>query len=107
MNTHLHTFKFSDQPPEHLTLASHRSAPRWQRLWVLLRSPLLLQILAVWAVIGLVLIFHAVVTQAVHQSGLRHQALAAQSQAAWRCKLLPSASARQVCLRERPTASGQ
>jgi len=106
MNTDLHTLQFSDQPPGHLTLASYRSTPWWQRLWVAMHSPLLQQMLGVGAVIGLVLIFHAVVTQAVHQSGLRQQALASQSQAVWRCKLLPSVSARQACLRELPTLPG-
>lgn len=106
MHTHLHTFTFSEQLPGHLDLADHRSAPWWRPVWVALRSPLALQVLAVVAVIGLVLTFHAVVTQAVRQSGLRQQALAAQSQAVWRCKLLPRTSARRLCLQELPTLPG-
>lgn len=76
-------------------------------MWAALRSPLLLQMLGVGAVIGLVLIFHAVVTQAVRDSGLRQQARAAQSEAIWRCKLLPSASASQVCLQALPALAGR
>lgn len=59
-------------------------------------------------VAGLLLVFHAVATQAVTQSVLRQQARSAQSQALWRCKLLSEVSARQACLRDMaaPLASG-
>ena len=106
MNTRLNTFKFSDQLPGHLKRPADQSAPWWQSAWVVLRSPQSVSVLAVGAVIGLVLIFYAVVTQAVRQSGLRQQALAAQSQAVWRCKQLPTASTYQACLRELPTQLG-
>ena len=102
MTTRSPTFKFSDELPGALNLPVDRSAPWWQWAWAVLRSPLALWVL-LGAVIGLVLVFHAVVTQAVRQSGLRQQALAAQSQVVWRCRQLPSDSARQACLRELPT----
>ncbi len=101
MNTRLHTFKFSDQLPGHLDLPN--AAPWWQAAWAMLRSPLSLSVLAVGAAIGLVLIFHTVVTQAVRQSSLRQQALSVQSQAVWRCKQLPSKSSYRACMQELPT----
>jgi hypothetical protein len=50
------------------------------------------------AVGSMVMGFHAVVTQAVHQGELRQQTLAAHSRAVWRCKLLRSTPARKGCL---------
>lgn len=64
------------------------------------RHPLVLPGLAVVAVVGLLLAFHAVATQAVNQSVLRQQTRSAQSQALWRCKLLSEVAARQACLRD-------
>jgi hypothetical protein len=49
-------------------------------------------------VVSMVLGFHAVVTQAVHQGELRQQALTAHTRAVWQCKMLRSVSARKGCL---------
>ena len=64
------------------------------------RHPLVQPGLAVLVVVGLLMVFHAVATQAVNQSVLRQQARSAQSQALWRCKLLSEVAARQACLRD-------
>jgi len=72
------------------------------------RRPVVLRGIGVLVVIGLLLVFHAVATQAVSQSVLQRQARSAQSQALWRCTLLPDKTARQTCLRDSaaPPASG-
>lgn len=102
MNRYLQTFKFSDQPSGHQDVSGRRSAPWLQSALAAGRSPRVLQVLAMGSVLGLVAVFHTVVTQAVHQSGLRRQAAAAQSQAAWRCKQLPSMTALQACQQALP-----
>lgn len=97
MNTDLRTFKFSEQRPGHLDLPRDARAAG---LRAALRAPWFLRVLAAGAVIGLVLSFYAVATQAVQQSALRQQALAAQAQAVSRCTALVPASARRSCLLE-------
>jgi len=69
-------------------------------VWAVVRHPVLLPGVAVLVVMGLLLLFHAVVTQAVNQSVLQQQARSAQAQALWRCQRLPGMSTRQACLRE-------
>lgn len=104
--------------PHHLTflnpLSNHparlpvASGAGGGRVRSVLRWPVLLWVLAVLAVVGLLLVFHTVATEAVNQSVLRQQARSAQSQALWRCKLLSEVSARQACLRDMaaPLANG-
>lgn len=101
------TFKFSEALPDRLVLVSN-GLGKWRHLvWAALGSRWSLSALAAGLIVGMVLVFHAVVTQAVQQSALRQQALAAQSQATWRCKLLSSVSARQACLQKiAPLATG-
>ena len=69
------------------------------RYWLgaVLRWPYLLQGLALLLVLGMVLVFHAVVTQSVSQGVLLQQARLAQSQALQRCTQLPRAPQRQAC----------
>ena len=92
--TFKHATQFSGYPslaPEGLGLWRHR-------VWQALNSRWLLSAFSTALVISLLLAFYNVVNQATNQSAFRQQALAAQSQAVWRCKLLPSVSARQaVC----------
>jgi hypothetical protein len=54
-------------------------------------------------VISMLLTFYNVVRQAAVESALHQQALAVQSKAIWRCKRIPSVSARQGCLLAVPT----
>ena len=68
----------------------------------LIRHPALLPGVAVLVAAGLLLVYHAVVTQAVNQSVLQQKARSALAQAFWRCQQLPRVSARQACLRELP-----
>ena len=82
----------------HLTLQPHGTNQRWLRQWPFWRSTALRWLVSATLVTGMVLAFHAVASEAVHQSELRQQALAAQSRAVWRCKLLASQKARSTCL---------
>jgi hypothetical protein len=69
------------------------------RYWLgaAMRWPYLPQGLALLLVLGMVLVFHAVVTQSVSQGVLLQQARLAQSQALQRCAQLPRATQRQAC----------
>jgi len=69
------------------------------RHWLgsVLRWPYLLQGLALLLVLGMVLVFHAVVSQSVNQGALRQHARLAQAQALQRCAQLPHAPERQAC----------
>lgn len=58
----------------------------------------LIGILAVLVVVGLLLVFHAVVTGAVQDGELRRQAGVTHAAATWRCSLLRDLSARDSCL---------
>jgi hypothetical protein len=102
MNTHLQNFKFSNQLPTNLSLTTGATDTQRYRLWASRHSQWALGILSVVLVISMVVIFYRVVGQSVHQSGLRQQALAAQSQAIWRCRLLPGIAARHGCLEDIP-----
>jgi hypothetical protein len=86
MKIHLHTVKLA------IPLSGRQALNSW---W-------LLSAFSAALVISLLMAFYNVVSQAVNQSALLQQALAAQSQAVWRCKLLPSVSARQDCLQAIP-----
>ncbi|MDR3369001.1 hypothetical protein [Rhodoferax sp.] len=63
----------------------------------------MLSAFSVVLVVSMLLAFYNVVCQAVSQSALYQQAMAAQSQAIWRCKRMPSVSARHDCLLAVPT----
>ena len=67
-------------------------------MWATLHSRWMLSALSAALVVSMLLAFYNVVSQAVYLSALHQQALAARSQGIWRCKLLPSVSARQGCL---------
>jgi len=96
----LQNFRFSDQLPGHLVLARHGTGLWATCLQVAQGSPVVRWLAAAVVVTGMVLLFHAVVTQSVHQSGLRQQALAVHARAVQRCQLLAKASARRSCLLE-------
>ena len=69
------------------------------RYWLgsVLRWQFLLQGAALLLVLGMVLVFHAVVSQSVNQGALRQHARLAQAQALQCCTLLPHAPERQAC----------
>jgi hypothetical protein len=91
--------------PARLPVAPGLDGRRVGSVW---RHPAVLPGLAVVLVVGLLLVFHAVATQAVNQSVLRQQARSVQSQALWHCKLLSQVAARRDCLRDlaAPMANG-
>jgi hypothetical protein len=62
------------------------------------RSPLWSALLATLTILGLLLAFHQVVSGAVQQGELRHQASVLHSEATWRCKAMGSLRASESCL---------
>ena len=58
----------------------------------------LIGILAAWVVVGMLLVFHAVVKGAVQDGEFRRQAGVTLAAAAWRCSLLRDLRARDSCL---------
>ena len=107
MKTRFPTFKPVLSHSGHPSLASEGLDPRGDRWWKTLSAWWLLSGFSTALVISLLLAFYTVVNQATAQSALQQQVLAAQSRAIWRCKLLPSVSARQGCLqaiKDRPIA---
>lgn len=56
--------------------------------------------LAIVAIIGILLAFHAVVQGAVQNGEARRQAGITQADAIWRCKLLRDLSERDSCLQQ-------
>lgn len=54
--------------------------------------------LATLVILGMLMVFHMVVSDAVQQGEVRRQASALQADAIWRCKLLPDLPARAACL---------
>ncbi|HEY8904785.1 MAG TPA: hypothetical protein VIM63_01985 [Rhodoferax sp.] len=67
-------------------------------MWATLHSRWMLSAFSAALVIGMLLTFYNVVSQAAYESALHQQALVAHAQGTWRCKRLPNASARQDCL---------
>jgi hypothetical protein len=63
-----------------------------------LRPSLSYVVLATLAMLGLLLAFHQVVLGAVHQGEMRRKATAMQTEAAWRCKVLPATRLQEGCL---------
>jgi hypothetical protein len=87
----------------HLALAPEGPWPWGHRVWATLHARWMLSAFSAALVIGMLLAFYNVVRQAAYESALHQQALAAQSQAIWRCKRIPSISARRGCLLAVPT----
>lgn len=65
-----------------------------------LRSPRWKALFALFALLGMLLLFGRVVRQAVEQGELRRQAQAALAQATWRCRMLADSRQRQACLQQ-------
>jgi hypothetical protein len=61
-------------------------------------STSLIGVLAALVVVGMLLIFHAVVQGAVQDGESRRQAGVTQAAATWRCSLLRDLRARDICL---------
>jgi hypothetical protein len=75
-----------------------RRALWWHHLSNRARSPAGPGILAALAVIGMLLIFHQVVRDAVQQAEARHRAITVHAEATWRCKALRVPPMRDSCL---------
>lgn len=75
----------------------------WYGLPAGVRSPLWPTLLATLTILGLLLAFHQVVSGAVQQGELRHQASALHSKAIWTCNTLGSLRANQSCLSQLKT----
>jgi len=103
-----HHLTFLDPLPSHVAQLPVAPGMARRGVWSVWCRPFLLWGMGVLAVVGLLLAFHAVATQAVNQSVLQRQARSAQSQALWRCTQLPGKTARQTCLRDlaAPQVSG-
>lgn len=54
--------------------------------------------LATLAALGMLMVFHTVVSDAVQQGEVRRQVSALRADAMWRCKNLPNLAARAACL---------
>lgn len=81
-----------------LALAPDGPGPWGHRAGANRHAPWLLAVFSTALVGGLLVAFYNVVRQAVQDSAVHQQALAAHAQGTWRCQRLPSGSARQDCL---------
>jgi hypothetical protein len=73
-------------------------SPTWHHLSNGARSPVWPGILAALAIIGMILIFHHIVRDAVQQAEARHRAITVHAEATWRCKALRVQPMRDSCL---------
>jgi hypothetical protein len=80
--------------------ALQRELQRWRHrlpaAWV--RAPVWPVILSTLIILGLLLVFHQVVFEAVQQSELRRKASAMHTEATWRCNSLRGPRASYSCL---------
>jgi hypothetical protein len=106
MNTQTQYFKSPNPLAARLNRPAGGLGSWMARLRLLPVVHYLLGLAAAVLVIGMLLAFYTVVTQAVSQSLLRQQALTARAQALGRCQLLASVSARSRCLLELPALPG-
>jgi hypothetical protein len=72
----------------------------WMALPAAVRAPAWPTTLAVLVVLFLLLAFHQVVRQAVHQGELLRMATATHSEAVWRCASLRGLRMRESCLQQ-------
>jgi hypothetical protein len=98
MTTHLHTFKPAAPMSEPLALAPEEPGPWRHRVWTTRYARWMLSAFSAALVVGLLLAFYNVVSQAAVVSAVHQQALVAHAQGTWRCKRLPNATERQDCL---------
>lgn len=102
MNSNLQTVKFSNPDLPWHDPSQGDLLEGWPRLSALLSSQTTLAVLAIMATLVLMLAFHQIVLGAVEHGKLLQQVRDLQSEAALRCKGLPSAAARHHCLRQPP-----
>lgn len=79
--------------------ALQRELQRWRhRLPAWVRAPVWPVILSILIILGLLLVFHQVVLEAVQRSELRRKANAMHIEATWRCNSLRGPRASYSCL---------
>lgn len=78
-------------------------SPWWQPALVALRPQVWPKLVAALMLLGLLLAFEQVVSQAVAQGDLRRTATAAHVDSVWRCKLLSGRADRNSCLAQAMT----
>ena len=98
MPTIIPPFKLSNHQPDGSHALGSNLKQWWHALPIGLGSLIWSGLVTTLIILGMLLAFHQVVIDAVQQSELRHQAIALEAEASWRCNTLRGPSAVGSCL---------